>query len=58
MSDSENIEDVVGQFIAHKRALGRKYNSAETELRLLVLRDHRSELSTADVGRRPPGRVR
>ncbi len=36
MSHSENIEDVVGQFIAHKRALGRKYNSAETELRLLV----------------------
>jgi integrase len=36
MSHDERIEDVVGRFIAHKRALGRKYNSAETELRLLV----------------------
>ena len=36
MSQDERIEDVVGRFIAHKRALGRKYNSAETELRLLV----------------------
>jgi hypothetical protein len=36
MSHSESIEDVVDRFIAHKRALGRKYSSAETELRLLV----------------------
>jgi integrase len=36
MSQGKSVEDVVGLFIAHKRALGRKYNSAETELRLLV----------------------
>jgi len=36
MSQGEGIEDVVDRFIAHKRALGRKYSSAQTELRLLV----------------------
>ena len=36
MSKGESIEEVVGRFLAHKRALGRKYTSAESELRLLV----------------------
>jgi integrase len=36
MSQGESIEDVVDRFIAHKRALGRKYSSAQTELGLLV----------------------
>ena len=36
MSRGERIEDVVDRFIAHKRVLGRKYNSAQTELRLRV----------------------
>ena len=37
MSHSEeSIELVVERFIAHKRALGRKYVSEERELRLLV----------------------
>ena len=36
MSHSETIELAVEQFLAHKRALGRKYHSEEEELRLLV----------------------
>lgn len=36
MSHGESIEEVVGRFLAHKRALGRKYTSAQSELRLLV----------------------
>ena len=36
MSQAESIEEVAGRFVAHKRALGRKYNSAQSELRLLV----------------------
>lgn len=36
MSQDESVEAVVGRFVAHKRALGRKYASAESELRLLV----------------------
>ena len=36
MSHSESIELAVEQFLAHKRALGRKYLSEEEELRLLV----------------------
>jgi integrase len=36
MSQGESIEEVVGRFVAHKRALGRKYTSAQSELRLLV----------------------
>ena len=36
MSHGETIEEVAGRFVAHKRALGRKYNSAQSELRLLV----------------------
>ena len=33
---TENLGCVVDQFLAHKRALGRKYLSEEAELRLLV----------------------
>jgi len=33
---SEGIESAVEGFLAHKRALGRKYHSEESELRLLV----------------------
>lgn len=33
---SDSLESVVERFVAHKRALGRKYNSEESELRLLV----------------------
>jgi integrase len=36
MSHGESIEEVVDRFISHKRALGRKYNSAQSELRLLL----------------------
>jgi integrase len=36
MSRGESIEEVVGRFVAHKRAVGRKYNSAQSELRLLM----------------------
>src|ERR1035438_1561246 len=36
MSQGESIEEVVGRFVAHKRAVGRKYTSAQSELRLLV----------------------
>ena len=36
MSHGESIEEVVDRFLAHKRALGRKYTSAQSELRLLV----------------------
>ncbi len=36
MSHSESIELAVERFIAHKRALGRKYVSEQRELRLLV----------------------
>jgi hypothetical protein len=36
MSHGDSIEEVVGRFLAHKRALGRKYTSAQSELRLLV----------------------
>ena len=36
MSHSETIELAVEQFLAHKRALGRKYHTEEEELRLLV----------------------
>jgi integrase len=36
MSQGESIEEVVDRFISHKRALGRKYKSAESELQLLV----------------------
>jgi site-specific recombinase XerC len=33
---TENLGCVVDRFLAHKRALGRKYNSEQAELRLLV----------------------
>src|SRR6266851_6138007 len=33
---SENLETAVERFLAHRRALGRKYHSEEHELRLLV----------------------
>ena len=33
---SAGIEPVVADYLAHKRALGRKYHSEENELRLLV----------------------
>ena len=36
MSHGESIEEVVDRFLAHKRALGRKYTSAQSELQLLV----------------------
>ena len=36
MSQGESIEEVVDRFITHKRAIGRKYKSADSELRLLV----------------------
>ena len=36
MTQSESIELVVGRFLAHKRALGRKYLSEQSELRLLI----------------------
>jgi integrase len=36
MSQSESIELVVGRFLAHKRAHGRKYLSEQAELRLLI----------------------
>jgi integrase len=36
MSHSESIELVVGRFLAHKRAHGRKYYSEQAELRLLI----------------------
>ena len=35
MSPDISVEDAVGRFLAHKRALGRKYHSEERELRLL-----------------------
>jgi hypothetical protein len=33
---SEGIQPAVEDYLAHKRALGRKYHSEENELRLLV----------------------
>jgi hypothetical protein len=33
---SDSLESAVERFVAHKRALGRKYHSEENELRLLV----------------------
>jgi integrase len=36
MSGEESIDGAVGRFLEHKRAHGRKYISAEAELRLLV----------------------
>jgi integrase len=36
MSHSESVEVAVDRFLAHKRALGRKYLSEQRELRLLV----------------------
>jgi integrase len=36
MSTSTSVEDAVAGFLAHKRAIGRKYHSEEAELRLLV----------------------
>ena len=53
MSEGESIENVVGRFIAHKRALGRKYNSAETELRLLVR--FCAERGVVGIGELTPG---
>ena len=35
MSRDISVEDAAGRFLAHKRALGRKYHSEEHELRLL-----------------------
>jgi len=35
VSPDISVEDAVGRFLAHKRALGRKYHSEERELRLL-----------------------
>lgn len=35
MSAGISVEDAVTRFLAHKRALGRKYCSEERELRLL-----------------------
>ena len=35
MSRDISVEDAAGRFLAHKRALGRKYHSEECELRLL-----------------------
>ncbi|MGH3194213.1 MAG: hypothetical protein ACRDOL_44520, partial [Streptosporangiaceae bacterium] len=35
MSQDISVEDAAGRFLEHKRALGRKYNSEERELRLL-----------------------
>ena len=35
MSRDISVEDAAGRFLAHKRALGRKYHSEESELRLL-----------------------
>lgn len=36
MSQDIAVEAAVGRFLAHKRALARKYHSEESELRLLV----------------------
>jgi site-specific recombinase XerD len=36
MTGSESIDQVVVRFVAHKRAHGRKYNTEEPTLRLLV----------------------
>lgn len=35
MNAGISVEDAVTRFLAHKRALGRKYNSEERELKLL-----------------------
>ena len=35
MSRNISVEDAAGRFLAHKRALGRKYHSEQSELRLL-----------------------
>ena len=35
MNQDISVEDAAGRFLAHKRALGRKYHSEECELRLL-----------------------
>ena len=35
MSRNISVEDAVSRFLAHKRALGRKYHSEQRELRLL-----------------------
>lgn len=35
MSPDVSVEDAIGRFLAHKRALGRKYRGEERELRLL-----------------------
>jgi integrase len=42
---SENLETTVRRFLEHKRALGRKYDSEERELRLLVhfVHEHRAD---------------
>jgi len=37
VSQGISVEDAVSRFLAHKRALGRKYDSEERELRLLSL---------------------
>ena len=36
MSADQSLQQTVDRFLAHKRALGRKYHSEERELRLLV----------------------
>jgi len=36
MSDRQSIDQAVARFVSHKRALGRKYRTQETALRLLV----------------------
>ena len=33
----QSLQQTVDQFLAHKRALGRKYHSEERELRLLIV---------------------
>src|SRR5574340_124824 len=49
---SQSIEPVVNAFLAHKRALGRKYVSEENELRLLVR--FASEHSVTSLGELTP----
>jgi integrase len=68
MSTSTSVEDAVAGFLAHKRAIGRKYHSEEAELRLLVRFSHNRGVHQLDrltpglldefLGSRPRSRPR
>lgn len=48
MSTDTSLADAVAGFLAHKRAIGRKYHSEESELRLLVRFTHERGVSRID----------